>query len=242
MRRSALALGLSAGLLVMSRPCTAQTTLVVLSPANGFQDEIEPGVIVRRDPVDEVGPLVGQNLEFACGSCDTATFPLPPVTRIGSFGRPCGPTIRPQEIVTMDLLLCARSTLTSRLYDMDLLTWNSQSFSCIDADGGTSCNSAGGYASYVRTALTPVALLQQVIRNLLELQLESGTETSLQAKLDAAIKKLSDANPNNDVAAIDQLHAFVNQVEALSGHKISEEDADDLISAAQQVIAWLENA
>ena len=37
-------------------------------------------------------------------------------------------------------------------------------------------------------------------------------------------------------AAINQLNAFINQVEAQRGKKITDEDADALISAAQRII------
>jgi len=37
-------------------------------------------------------------------------------------------------------------------------------------------------------------------------------------------------------AAINKLNAFINQVEAQRGKKITDEDADVLISAAQRII------
>jgi hemerythrin-like domain-containing protein len=72
-----------------------------------------------------------------------------------------------------------------------------------------------------------------------DLKLQHGIENSLLAKLDAAIQKLDDDNDNNDLAAINSLQAFINAVEAQSGKKISEEDVDDLIAAAQQIIDLL---
>ena len=40
--------------------------------------------------------------------------------------------------------------------------------------------------------------------------------------------------------AVNQLNAFINQVEAQRGKKISEADADALIAAAQEIIALIE--
>lgn len=69
--------------------------------------------------------------------------------------------------------------------------------------------------------------------------LKHGIENSLDAKLDAALKALEDINENNDVAAINTLEAFINAVQAQSGTKITEADADALIAAAQEIIALL---
>ena len=66
-----------------------------------------------------------------------------------------------------------------------------------------------------------------------------GIENSLVAKLDNALAKLQDGNPNNDGAAINKLQAFINQVEAQSDNQIPEEDANTLIAAAQEIIDLL---
>ena len=62
---------------------------------------------------------------------------------------------------------------------------------------------------------------------------------SLLVKVDTALEKLLDENEQNDVAAINSLQAFINAVEAQRSKKISEEDADNLIAAAQQIIDLL---
>jgi hypothetical protein len=53
------------------------------------------------------------------------------------------------------------------------------------------------------------------------------------------MRALEDINENNDVAAINALHALINAVEAQRGNRISEADADALIAAAQKIIAQL---
>ncbi len=72
-----------------------------------------------------------------------------------------------------------------------------------------------------------------------DLNLQWGISNSLDAKLDAALKILTDVNQNNDAAAINVLEAFVNAVDARRGKKITEEDADDLIAQAQRIILLL---
>jgi hypothetical protein len=91
----------------------------------------------------------------------------------------------------------------------------------------------------VVTVIEPVELWDLLAQDVTYLKLQHGIENSLLAKLDAAIQKLDDDNDNNDLAAINSLQAFINAVEAQSGKKISEEDVDDLIAAAQQIIDLL---
>jgi len=71
------------------------------------------------------------------------------------------------------------------------------------------------------------------------IDLPKGTENSLNASLDTAMKVLEDSNPKNDVAAINSLEAFINKIEAQRGKKISDGDADVLIAKAQDIIAAL---
>ncbi|MHC4193975.1 MAG: FIMAH domain-containing protein, partial [Planctomycetota bacterium] len=69
-----------------------------------------------------------------------------------------------------------------------------------------------------------------------------GISNSLDAKLDAVLRALDDANENNDIAAINALEAFINAVEGQRGDKISTEDADALIATAQEAIAALSSS
>jgi predicted CXXCH cytochrome family protein len=88
-------------------------------------------------------------------------------------------------------------------------------------------------------SLTPVEMVQQLINLVTSLNLQSGIENSLDAKLDAAEKALSDLQENNDVAAINALQAFINATEAQRGNHILEADTDAFIAAAQEIIAVL---
>ena len=87
------------------------------------------------------------------------------------------------------------------------------------------------YAQLVgRIDLTP----EEQIEELIEAVGDLGDE--LVGKLEGALEKLGDANPNNDVAAIGKLNAFIQMVEAQSGKSIPPEEAEALITAAQAVI------
>lgn len=103
-------------------------------------------------------------------------------------------------------------------------------------DDGIAVVDMGAY----ETALSdPVELLDILAQDIIDLGLHQGIENSLLVKLDTALQKLEDDNQNNDVAAINSLQAFINAVEAQRGKKIPEEDADDLIAAALQIINLL---
>ena len=86
----------------------------------------------------------------------------------------------------------------------------------------------------------PIKLLEDLSDYIISLGLEGiGSGRGLLAKLETAIEKLSDETVENDAAAVNSLQAFINSVEAQSGKKISEDDADALITAAQQIIDML---
>jgi len=78
----------------------------------------------------------------------------------------------------------------------------------------------------------PVQLLEILAHQVIDLDLQSGIENSLLAKLDAAQKA-------NDSVAINLLQSFINAVEAQRGNKITEDDAVALIAAAQHIIDLL---
>lgn len=87
----------------------------------------------------------------------------------------------------------------------------------------------------------PEEMIQALIGTVIELSLHKGISNALDAKLDAALSALDDMNSNNDVAAANTLNAFINAVDAQRGNKITNEDADTLIAAAQAIIDKLES-
>jgi hypothetical protein len=87
--------------------------------------------------------------------------------------------------------------------------------------------------------LTPEEMVTLITIEVMDLNLQRGISDSLLANLDNALKKLEDGNLDNDTAAINNLQAFINQVEAQRGKNIPEADADDLIATAQGIINML---
>jgi hypothetical protein len=85
----------------------------------------------------------------------------------------------------------------------------------------------------------PLLLMDVLMQQVADLGLHGGIENSLIVKLNAAMRKLTDGNEKNDIAAINSLMAFINEVEAQSGKKIPQLDADDLIAAALEIISLL---
>ncbi|MBN2128068.1 MAG: hypothetical protein JW741_01170 [Sedimentisphaerales bacterium] len=102
-------------------------------------------------------------------------------------------------------------------------------------------NSIGGSCGWmVYVGDTPADFVEDLAEAVEVLGLPKGTAGSLQAKLDAAKKKLEDDNENNDVAAVNALEAFINEVEAQRDKKIPGADADALIAIAQAIIDLLD--
>jgi hypothetical protein len=119
--------------------------------------------------------------------------------------------------------------------DIESLSPNTGYFFKVEAcDANENCSTDGPYVSV--WTLTPTDAIQLLIDQIKSLNLQSGIENSLDAKLDATEQALSDLRENNDVAAINALQAFINAVEAQRGKEIPEGDADALIADAQEII------
>lgn len=86
---------------------------------------------------------------------------------------------------------------------------------------------------------TPEVLIDNLIGEVTGMDIPESMKSSLTPKLDVAKKVLADGNKQNDVAAVNNLKAFLNSVEAQRGKKITTEDADALIAKAQEIIAAL---
>ena len=102
-----------------------------------------------------------------------------------------------------------------------------------DDDGATGTDTA------TITVQTPAQATEDLITTVESLELAQGVENSLKAPLEAAIDALE---RGNDKAAIGQLNAFINHVEAQRGKKLSEEEADSLIETAERIIASIESS
>ena len=104
-----------------------------------------------------------------------------------------------------------------------------------DDDNGQNSGSAYVYNAYQ----DPAVLIDNLDSYVDGLNPSDVIKNSLCAKLGVAMKAIRDLKKNNDVAAVNAMGAFVNQVEAQRGKKITEEDADALIAKAQAIIALL---
>jgi len=91
----------------------------------------------------------------------------------------------------------------------------------------------------VVTVQTPSEVIQDLIDVVEGYNLQQGIDNSLDAKLNSALQALNDINENNDGAAINSLQAFINAVEAQRGNTITDEQANELVSLAQNIIASL---
>jgi hypothetical protein len=80
-------------------------------------------------------------------------------------------------------------------------------------------------ATFSWTVLTPTQAIQKLINTIDSMQLPTGTTTSLEASLNAAMKQL---DRNNQTPACNQLNAFLNKVSAkqTSGELTAQQAAD----------------
>lgn len=107
--------------------------------------------------------------------------------------------------------------------------------------GATDLNGDGDVGDLVLhvvplSAPTPEERVRGLIDEVLGLALHHGIENALTVKLEAAIAALA----AGDIAgAMSALGAFVNQVNAQAGKKISAEDAEALIVGAQEILGLL---
>lgn len=92
---------------------------------------------------------------------------------------------------------------------------------------------------YTEAGVLPVStLLSELADEVIALNL-GGVSSSLDAKLKTVAAALSDTNSHNDIAAVKALHAFINTVEAQRAKRLSDEESDLLVSAAEQIIRIL---
>ena len=86
------------------------------------------------------------------------------------------------------------------------------------------------------TTETRIEILADIIALL---DLNTGTKRLLASSLLGASDLLLDANPDNDIAAVNMLSAFLNKIEALRGKKVSEALADYLTGAVMDILSAL---
>jgi hypothetical protein len=100
----------------------------------------------------------------------------------------------------------------------------------------------GGYDGAANTdtaelfSASPESALEDLIGDIESLDLPGGLENALTRKLENAILSLESGNVG---AAVNRIQAFINQVNALRGKKLTDEEADALIAQAEAILAQL---
>ncbi len=124
---------------------------------------------------------------------------------------------------------------------------NTSQTSCILADPGFFVSSSGATqqtqcppnttsevpGSTMCRTLTPTELTNNLITIKEGMHLQQGITNSLDAKLNAVIDSL---NSHQNNTAMNQLKAFINEVNAQTGKKITSSQTSQLITAAQNII------
>jgi hypothetical protein len=82
-------------------------------------------------------------------------------------------------------------------------------------------------------------LISGLINDVVELNLQVGISNSFDAKLDALMAAIDDSREQNDRAALNATYAFINAVEAQRGKKLTDAQANLLVSAARRIISTL---
>jgi hypothetical protein len=110
-----------------------------------------------------------------------------------------------------------------------------QNIVSLDLDGTNASDvfDANSTLSGIEYGSCPVTVDQVLINYIQNLEIISGLKNSLAAKIENALTSLNDGHCET---AINQLNAFINQVEAQRGKKLTDEEADNLISYAQAII------
>jgi len=83
---------------------------------------------------------------------------------------------------------------------------------------------------------TPEQAICDLIDLVQSMNLQQGIDNSLDAKLTAVLHALEALNADQRNDAINKLNAFINEVEAQRGKKLTNEQADYLIAATQEII------
>jgi PKD repeat protein len=94
-------------------------------------------------------------------------------------------------------------------------------------------NGSADHKSFSIDVRSPLEAIEDLIDIVIDMNLSSGLEGTLLAKLNHAIDFLND---NQTESAINQLLEFINKVEAQRGKKLTDEQADILVGEAEHII------
>ena len=88
------------------------------------------------------------------------------------------------------------------------------------------------HLTYIRVIVPPEELLQDILSDVIAFEFNKGITNALSSTLTAALASWE----NDRAATINQLEAFINQVEAMRGTQMTDAEADELIASAQEII------
>lgn len=98
---------------------------------------------------------------------------------------------------------------------------------------------ASNELSHQINVLTPAHAVQMLMSMVQSMGLPRGTQLSLLAKLEVALMTIIQNNPLANRAAVNQLQAFILQVSALQGKKLTPEQTASLTAFAQLIMRSL---
>lgn len=167
----------------------AEDLTIILNDGNSFTDTLDDGSSIFKKTAND--PIEGNNIEFSCGECGVADF-NDAVSQIGGKSNICGYTSQvPQKLISNDDKICARSLISGRMYDIDLLTWSAQG-KCFDNDNGASCSEFSNQFAYARS--------EKFIPLEFEIKVGSKTERDIQNK--AYNYEISNKAKSNDIVKV----------------------------------------
>ncbi len=83
-------------------------------------------------------------------------------------------------------------------------------------------------------------MIEDLIDTVVGFMLPKSAENPIVSKLNSALEKVNDDNPNNDSAAIGKMSDVIAITEAKRGKTIPDADADEIIAKAEEIIGYLE--
>ena len=98
----------------------------------------------------------------------------------------------------------------------------------------------GASLTFTVTRISVLTQLEDLADLILEINLQAGISNALDSKLNSVFSALDDQNENNDVAALNSMYAFCSSVSAQTGKKLSVDEANSLINAANGIIGALD--
>jgi len=137
--------------------------------------------------------------------------------------------------MSLNALLKTESGTCEFLEDVQIDTDNSIVYGQADSFGSFALFAEGIGSPQTMLAALCAYIVEQVSLGNINVELE----TSLLAKVDAAIRALDKCNPNNAKVAMNNLKALTNQAEAQTEKKIAPETASEIIERADAVSAML---